>query len=45
VNTLRVLVFAVCFRQLKQRYPSMFDGARALAEIEAVIAQLETEAV
>lgn len=35
---MRVLLFALCFKPLKARYPSMFDGARALAEVEAAIA-------
>lgn len=34
---MRVLLFALCFGQLRRRYPSMFDGARALAEITAAI--------
>ncbi len=40
---MRVLIFAICFKQLKKRYPSMFDGKRALAEINAAItAETET---
>lgn len=45
MNLLRVLLFAACFKQLSKRYPSMFDGARALAEIDQALAADTTEDV
>jgi hypothetical protein len=37
VNLLRVVIFAICFKPLKERYPSLFDGARALEMINEAL--------
>lgn len=39
MNILRVLIFAACFKPLKERYPSLFDGAVALEMINQAIEQ------
>lgn len=43
MNLLRVLIIAICYRPLRDRYPSMFDGKRALAEINAAIAAIAAD--
>jgi hypothetical protein len=40
VNLLRVLIFAACFKPLAKRYPSLFDGAKALEQIELAFKEL-----
>lgn len=40
MNILRVLIFAACFKPLRDRYPSLFDGSKALEQINQALKEL-----
>lgn len=43
MNTLRVLLFALYFRKLRERYPSLFNGPDALEQINLAIESIAGE--